>query len=118
MNAELQNVLSSLGAAMGAPDADVNFLQRIQAIIAAKMHSGSLMGSGDPGQAPGGLSATQAAGAMPPGITQPGGMASPMSGSVAPMTNSPMAGQGVMPAPSIPNIDELRRVLASGAGAR
>lgn len=110
----LKKVMSMIAGLMLAPDADPKFLQSLQQGIIGFMQqkAKATMGprpGGMPGMPPGGPGA-----GGPPGA--PPGLAGALGGLPPAPPNAMGAGGGGGPtglAPSMPNLDELNRVLGS-----
>jgi hypothetical protein len=102
-------LLSDIGGMMATPGADIEFLQKLQMVIAQKVQEMVHQAIPSPGGQPGG---------PPPG----GGMGSPMPGPGGgppggPGLAGPPAGvNGVQQLAQPPNPDELRRLVGQGAG--
>lgn len=99
----LQAILGQLGALMAAPDGDVQFLTQLQHAIVGKIKQSTqhaVGGGGAPGQG---------------NAIAPGGGAG-MAGFGAGGTQGGPPGGGPAPGPgSMPNPDELRRVMGANA---
>lgn len=107
MNEILTHLVQELARAGTFPDADIEFLAKLQAEITQKIKEGGMAQGG-----PAGDPSSAGAGAAPPGAAPPGGM--DLS---ALMGGGPGAqGGGAMPprAP-MPNGDELARMIGPGA---
>lgn len=114
----LSRVLADLSACMTTPDADIDFLSKVQGVVVGRMRAGAGPGMMQ-GAAPGATS-------VAPGAAQggPGGAGAP-PGALGPPTQ-PGAGPGMMAGPPTPNgvtslaqppnPDELRRMIASHVG--
>jgi hypothetical protein len=103
----LGTLLQQIGGMMSTPDADVDFLQKMQLVIVTKIKQVVNQGlPSKPAGAPGDMGSSPDMSGNPAA----GGAGGPMlAGPPGP------AGQGVSPLAQAPNPDELRRVL-SGAG--
>lgn len=133
----LQHVIQDVSAAMTTPDADIPFLTQLQGVVVGRMRQGA-GGMGPGGGAPGGQGGPQGpppgAGGPPPGAAGPGGPppggppggvpgtagGPPTSGSAGPppgMLQGRPGPNGVTSLAPQPSSDELRRLLASKAGA-
>jgi hypothetical protein len=124
----LQALLPDIAVIMATPDADMDFLDKLQKIVLLRIHKpapqppGGPPGAGGPGAAaPGGPSSPGGA-APPPGITGAGAPGGPPGGG-APNQQMPSMGAPEAPTqpggvskPMTPNPDEMRRVLAESAG--
>jgi hypothetical protein len=124
MQEGLQGLLPDIAACMAAPDADVQFLNRLQMVVLAKVkHMGSQGSPQGPGQAGGaGPAAGGPPGAGVPGQGLPGG---PPGGGAANgqmrtqgAPQAPVGGPGGMQGGVTPPMvsDDLRRELAGAAG--
>ncbi len=107
----LKKMLGDLALAQTAPDADPDFLSKLQAVITAKLRQ-------PPQPAPTGGPGSMAGG--PPG----GGMGGPpqplpQPGQLPPGVAGPPVGPGsVMPGQAMGNPDEIRRMLSTGRGVQ
>lgn len=123
----LQALIGPIANCMAAPDADIQFLDKLQKIVLLRLHQPPAKPQGAPGGAPG-----QGGPPTPPGAPggSPGGAPAGMgvaggpAGGGAP--NPAMPGGGAPEAPTQPggvskpmNLppDEVRRTLAEQAGA-
>ena len=116
MTDALQRVLQDLSMAMTTPDADIQFLTQMQGVVVGRMRAGNAGHPGQPGMPPG---ASPSPGGMPGGM--PGPMQPPPGGAPPGAPQPPLAGppgpNGVTSLAQAPNPDELRRMIASNAGA-
>lgn len=128
MNEGLQKVLSDLTQCMAAPDADMDFISKVQNVVVMRMKQGiggtpnpgaqpspggSPGGPGGPG-GPGAGGPPNAASGPPGGL--PGAMGGPGGAIPGPGAASPPGVPGVRSMPQMPNPDEIRRLLQSRAG--
>jgi hypothetical protein len=102
--------LQALGGMMALPDADIDFVQKLQTVLAVKIRQivnhGVPMPAGAGGQ-----------GSPPSAAGGPGGQPQGQPGGQPMMAGPPgSAGQGVSPLTQPPNPDELRRMIGAGAG--
>lgn len=95
-------ILGQLGSLMAAPDADVMFVQKLQMVIAARIHQGVQQAMPVQGAPQGGQGS-------PPG--PPGGQPGQPGGQMA----GPPGVNGVNQLAQPPNPDELRRMIGAGA---
>ena len=122
----LQGLLAPIANCMAAPDADVQFLDRLSKIVLLRLHQPPQQAQGAPGGSPAPASPAAGPGAPggPPGGAPAGmGMAGGPAGGGAP--NPAMPGGGAPEAPTQPGgvskpmnlpSDEVRRVVAENAG--
>ncbi len=106
----LKKILSDIAQVSILPDADPQFIQQLQQMVVDHLKQ---MGSQQ--NTPGGMAGP--AGPPPPG--GPPGMAPPGAGSPPPgmMTGGAQPGLNIGGQDGMPNMDELSRMLQSGAGA-
>jgi len=121
----LQALLPDIAYCMAAPDADMDFLDKLQKIVLLRIHRPTQQppgGGPPPTGGPGAAAPGGPAGAAPPGITGAGAPGGPPGGGAP---NQQMVGMGAAEAPTqpggvskpmTPNPDEMRRVLAESAG--
>jgi hypothetical protein len=124
MQEGLQALLPDIAVIMATPDADMDFLDKLQKIVLLRIHKPAPQPPGGPpgaAAAPGGPSSPGGA-APPPGITGAGVPGGPPGGG-APNQEMPSMGAPEAPTqpggvtkPMTPNPDEMRRVLAESAG--
>ena len=134
MQEGLTEILSIAGGLMGAPDADLQFLQDLMQVISTKMHASAQAAMQQAGQVPGNPS--PGAGGppgvagppggppqgMPPGMQPqpgmpPGGVPQgPPPGMQGPGAPTPGSGAMQKPGGGITDPDELRRILQQRAG--
>ncbi len=105
-------ILGDLGSLMAAPDADVMFLQKLQMVIAARIHQGVQQAMPTPGQqGPPGQGGVGSPPQGPPGQGPAGGQP---GGQLA----GPPGVNGVNQLAQPPNPDELRRMIGAGSGGQ
>jgi hypothetical protein len=121
----LQSLLPDIASIMAAPDADMDFLDKLQKIVLLRIHKPSPQQPGAGGAPPappagatgGGPEAAPASG-LPgggsPGGPPGGGAPNPQMPSMGP-PNAP-TGPGGVTQPMNNNPDEMRRVIAEAAG--
>ena len=126
MQAGLQALIAPIANCMAAPDADMQFLTKLQQIVLLRIHQPGQKAPGSPGGAPGMGSPPAppgAPGGSPDGAPAGMGMAGGPAGGGSP--NQQMPGGGAPEAPTqpggvskpmTPQPDEIRRVLAEQAG--
>ncbi len=111
MNDGLKKLLGDIGQLMATPDADQQFLAKLQQAIYTRMGQPSPQGQGAPGQQPGGM----------PGAAPPQGAPGQPPGPPHAMPGGGVGGQGGFGGAGLgnamPNPDELRRILQGGAQA-
>ncbi len=114
MNEGLQKILQDVGLCFSAPDADMQFLQTLQLAVVQRMKQGA----GQPGQ-PGQPPQPGMGGGQPPGMGGPPGSMPPGTNLGGPGGAQPQQSPGVpgvRSMPTMPNPDELRRIVAQMAG--
>jgi len=107
----LKKMLGDLALAQTAPDADPDFLSKLQMVITAKLRQPPQPG-GAPTGGPGSM-----AGPQPGGMGQPP-QPLPQPGTLPPGVAGPPVGPGA-PLPgggNMGNMDEIRRMISAGRG--
>lgn len=114
----LTKILSDCAAAMTTPDADVDFLSKLQGVIVGRLRQGSQQSPAG-GQQMGGQSPSGMGNVMGGALGGQGAGAPPMTGGPGMMSGMPSSAgvNGVSSLAPQPNPDELRRMIAQTAGA-
>lgn len=113
----LKKILSATAELMVLPDADVEFLMKLQATITMYIRQSSAATAGQmTGTGPGSsINDVAPGGPVPPMGGGMGGVPG-MGGAAGPMAPGGMAGGGMGGLAAAPNPDELRRLLSAGVG--
>lgn len=112
----LSSLVSDIASIMAAPDADIEFLDKLLKVVLLRIHQPAHQGPGTaPGAAPGGPPSGEGipGAGVPAGPPGGGAPNDQMVSAAAP--EAPTQPGGVSK-PMTPNPDEMRRILAEAAG--